>query len=501
VERLVEKAPDSALYLLRQIQPKNLSSTSDRALYGILLFQALDKNFLPLEPDSIIDFSIHYYEREGNRMHLATACFYKARMCKYATRHEEATLLYLRALENFKRLTNYLLLGKIYSDMGEICSLQHQYHNARLKYQLSVDCFTKANQKKYTLYALLDVGRMYQYVHKHDSAHSCYRKALSLTGDSLDKGACLQEMALNYYSSEQYDSALHYLRATISYPYLGNNRAIRYYKLGALLLDLKQYDSAYYYTSRALKYYSDIYTRRECYRILADVESLKGHKQQTNIYIRNYVACMDSIQKIESQTKAPVLESFQEVKKQVTKTNRYLFTLLLIIPLFAVLVFISIIRLRKSHIRERDILIEKHLLTQSEINKKHIDILHRKIDEKKAHLAENRRVILSSERELMTRQLYDELLHLDDWDTFSHDMNSFFYNLIIRLEEEYPDITRKEITWCCLSLLQITHADILTLIEYKQTSYSKFKQRLAKKMNLNDAAELTHFLDQKVVKH
>lgn len=101
----------------------------------------------------------------------------------------------------------------------------------------------------------------------------------------------------------------------------------------------------------------------------------------------------------------------------------------------------------------------------------------------------------------MTRQLYDELLHLDDWDTFSHDMNSFFYNLIIRLEEEYPDITRKEITWCCLSLLQITHADILTLIEYKQTSYSKFKQRLAKKMNLNDAAELTHFLDQKVVKH
>jgi len=62
-------------------------------------------------------------------------------------------------------------------------------------------------------------------------------------------------------------------------------------------------------------------------------------------------------------------------------------------------------------------------------------------------------------------------------------------------------LTRKEITCCCLSLLQITHVDVLTLIEYKQTSYSKFKQRLAKKMNLNDAAELTRFLEQKVENH
>jgi len=62
-------------------------------------------------------------------------------------------------------------------------------------------------------------------------------------------------------------------------------------------------------------------------------------------------------------------------------------------------------------------------------------------------------------------------------------------------------LTRKEIIWCCLIQLQITHVDVLTLIEYKQTSYSKFKQRLAKKMNLNDAAELTRFLEQKVEKH
>ncbi len=499
IEKIMERAPDSALYLLRQTHPKELKTTSDQALYGILLFQALDKNFLPLQPDSLIDFSIHYYERKNDRLHLATACFYKARMLKYDTNYEEATLLYLKALEHSQRLTNYLLLGKIYSDMGEICSLQHQYRAAQQKYQLSAEYFTKANKKKYALYALLDVGRMYQYVNRHDSAHSCYCKALSLVSDSLDKGACLQEIALNYYSSKQYDSALFYLHEIISFPYLGNNRAIRYYKLGAVLLDMKQYDSAHYYASNALKQHSDIYTRRECYRILADIESLKGHKQQTNIYIRNYVACVDSIQKIESQTKAPVLESLQQVRKEAGKTTCYLFILLLILPLLAVLVVIFIIRLCKGHKRERGVLLNKQVLTQNEIYKMHIKILHRRIEEMKVQQSQKRRVILSSERDLMTHSLYNELLHLDDWDTFSQDINSFLGNFITRLEEEYPTITRKEIIWCCLSLLQISHADILTLIEYKQTSYSKFKQRLAKKMNLNDAAELARFLEQKVV--
>ena len=500
VEKIMERAPDSALYLLRLIQPQSLSSASDRALYGLLLFQAQDKNFLSLEPDSLIDFSIHYYERKRESSRLAIACFYKGRMYKYAARYEEATLLYLKALENSQRSTNYLLLGKIYSDMGEICSLQHQYHNAQLKYQLSVNCFTKANQKKYALHALLDVGRMYQYVEKSDSAHHCYREALSLAVDSLDKGACLQEIALNYYSSEQYDSALFYLRKVIPFPYLGNNRAIRYYKLGAVLLDVKRYDSAYYYASHALKYSPDIYTRCECYRILADIESLKRHNDQTNAYIKKYVACMDSIQKIESQTQVPVLELFQQMKKQVSKSNRYLFTLLLLMLLFAALVTVLIIRLRKGHKRERHRLLEKQQLTQNEIYQKDIDILHRKIEEKKALQAQNRRIILSSERELMTRQLYNELLHLNDWTVFSREINSFFGELITLLEEDYPTITRKEITWCCLSLLHIEHVDILTLIEYKQTSYSKFKQRLAKKMNLNDASELAHFLDQKVMK-
>lgn len=500
VERLVETAPDSALLLLRQIQPNKLTCPADRALYGVLLFQALDRNFQGLKPDSVINFSIRYYEQNRKNSRLAAACFYKARMYKYATRYEDAATLYLKVLENSKKKANYLLVGKTYSDMGEICSLQHQYHDAQLKYQLAANYFTKANEKKYALYALLDVGRMYQYTNRHDSAHSYYRKALRIATDSLDRGACLQEIALNHYSSQRYDSALNYLRRLISFPYLGNNRAIRYYKLGAVLLDLQQYDSAYYYTSSALKYYSDIYTRRECYRILADIESMKGHKQQTNIYIRNYLACMDSIQKIGSQTQVPALESFHRAKTEVGKTKRYLLLtlLILIILTFCALAFIR--RQRNGHKQKHASLMEKYRITQNKVYQRDINALHRKIEERKAIQNRDRSIISSSEREQLTRQLYDELLHLNDWDTFSRNMNLFFGNLLTHLEAEYPTITRKEIIWCCLTLLQISPADILTLIGYKPSSQSKFKQRLAKKMKLNDASRLVPFLELMIEK-
>jgi len=498
VERLIESAPDSALCLLRQMQPNKLTLPSDRALYGILLFQALDKNFQTLKPDSVINFSIRYYKLNRKSSRLAIAYFYKARMYKYATRYEDAATLYLKVLENSKKKVNNLLVGKTYSDMGEICSLQHQYHNAQLKYQLAADYFTKADEKRYALHALLDVGRMYQYMNMHTHADSCYRKALGTATDSLDRGACLQEIALNHYSSQRYDSALNYLQRLIPFPYLGNNRAIRYYKLGAVLLDLKQYDSAYYYTSSALKYYSDIYTRRECYRILADIASMKGHKQQTNIYIRNYLACMDSIQKIGSQTQVPVLESFHRVKTEGSKTKRYLLVTSLIVPLlgFGALAFIR--RLRNGHKREHASLMEKYRITQNKVYQRDINALHRKIEERKAIQTRDRSIISSSEREQLTLQLYDELLHLNDWDTFSRDMNLFFGNLLTHLETRYPTITRKEIIWCFLTLLQISPADILTLIGYKPSSQSKFKQRLAKKMNLNDASRLVPFLEQMI---
>ena len=85
-ERMMETHPDFALRILKSMKPDQTKSESNRALYGLLLFQALDKNYKPLQPDSIIDFSINYYVRTNDKPRLASCYFYKGRMCKNALR-------------------------------------------------------------------------------------------------------------------------------------------------------------------------------------------------------------------------------------------------------------------------------------------------------------------------------------------------------------------------------------------------------------------------------
>ena len=99
-ELLMESAPDSSLHILQHISPNNYMPNSSKALYGLLMFQALDKNFLTLTPDTLINYSIAYYERAGEKSSLAAAYLYKGRMYKYALRYEDATMCLMKAVDN-----------------------------------------------------------------------------------------------------------------------------------------------------------------------------------------------------------------------------------------------------------------------------------------------------------------------------------------------------------------------------------------------------------------
>ena len=99
-ERLIETAPDSALQILRNVNYDKSLSAADRASYGLLLFEALDKTYQPLKPDSLLNFSIDYYKRKRNSEKLAKGYFYKGRSYNYAYQYENATKFYMLALDN-----------------------------------------------------------------------------------------------------------------------------------------------------------------------------------------------------------------------------------------------------------------------------------------------------------------------------------------------------------------------------------------------------------------
>jgi tetratricopeptide (TPR) repeat protein len=497
-EQLMETSPDSALHLLLQIKPNQSLSSADQALYGLLLFEALDKKYLPLQPDSAINFSLNYYQNKNDKEHLAKCYFYKGRMYKYAQHYDEATELYLKALDSSQDKKDYALMGKIYGDMGYICSIQQDYGKAREKHQLGVDCFNRIGKTVDACFRIIDIGVTYRCEKNYKMSLQYYRKAISICHDSILRGAAYQEIGTNYQYTKQLDSAEIYYRKSLSFPCKDNNYAIRCCTLADLFFSTSKYDSAIHYANTALKYSSSFFTQKACYRILANSKYSLGNFKQVAYYMDKYQACTDSIRKIDIQTRTTVLENIHLTSQTAGKTKQYLIILGWLTPCIIAISLFILFRLRQRNKGKEKQLVEVELqLSEKQMSLKNNFI--QKIEESKLlHMEEYRKSPLTK-REAMDKEVYNVCLHLNDWKFFSESMNRTFNNTVNYLEKTYPDITRKEITWCCLYLLNIHSGDMALVLDCKPESLYKLKQRLAQKMKLKTTLELNQLLKEKSV--
>jgi len=498
-EQLMESAPDSSLHILQHISHKNYMSSSNKALYGLLMFQALDKNYLTLTPDTLINYSIDYYEREGQKSRLAAAYLYKGRMYKYALHFEDATLCLMKAVDNADKTKDFALLGRIYTDLGDICFKQQDYIKARTEYKHKYEYFRKTNLKTHALEGLLDVGRTYFAVHKYDSAMLYYKRALSQATDSMSKARCIQEISQNYFAVKQYDSTLHYLRPIIDYPYVDNNRAIRYFVLADVYFELRQLDSARFYATATFKFKPDMDIRQGCYRILANTAFLRKKTEEMAHYMNLYTVCSDSIKKIESQTKVSVLEKMHQDSKDIQsgKRNSIVFATLLFI-LF-LLGFVVLYYLYTQHKKQKQLHEEQIQQAHSVLVKKQKNLVRGV--QQKIEIAKEKQIVVRkkstlSERDALVADIYQSKLQLNDWAEFTHLMNYTFNNLVSTLESSCPDIKQAEIIWCCLHLLDVPQAERMIVLNVSSGSLYKLKQRLALKLQLNGAKMLDEYLKQ-----
>jgi len=499
-EKLIEANPDSALYILKHITPTNYKSASNRALYGLLLMESLDKKQLSLEPDSLINFSIYYYENHPDGDRLATCYLYKGRQYKYAFQYEKAITCYLKALDVIKNKENYLLLGRINSDIADIYLYQCEYKLANGRYLEAYKYFNKAKFTTFAYYSLINIGKSFSQSKLYTKAQSYFNKVYIETKDSMVKGFAIQYIGINYYESKRMDSAIVYLRKSIYYPYTKSNRALRYYYLADLYYDLNLPDSATYYAQHAFNYEPDIRTKRECYRILTNCESSKGNIKEMNCYMAGYQDCSDSIRKIDAQTKGSVLETIHSTSEEVVKTKHWVWYLVVVILFITVLSILTYFQLQKRKKRELSETEEKHREQKEILRKdmmlKHRQVLLHKIEAIKTEQSAARKKLSLAEKEVLDKNIYDKLLHFNDTVFFFRQMDAILNNLVSKLKDRYPILSDREISWCCLYLLNIPSTDILLLLNYQVNTLNKMKQRLAIKLKLQNAFELSVFLNK-----
>ena len=497
-DRLIETSPDSALQILRHISPNLCKDPAHHAFYDLLLVRITDKLHLQLKSDSLLDYSLHYYLTHPDNELLASCYLFKGRKYKNNLQYDKAMDFYLKGLSIAQCTNDNLLLGRFNLDMGDIYLIQRDYSLSRQKYKRSFDYFTKIKIQPQAFYSFLNIGRTYHAAGDYTIAQRYYQKGYNNAADSLEKASVLQEIAINFYDRHQFDSALICFRQVIHYPYLGNNRAVRYSYFADLLLDLKQIDSATFYAKNAFNFYPDIVTQRECYRILTNTGYLKGNIRQMKMYMNQYVVLSDSVRKIEGQTKGSTVDSIRSSTLELIKTKNSQWYLVGFVLVGVLIVLVLIIQLRKLSILEIQ-KTEIHYQHQKkgiriDVLTKHSETILQKIEAVKSKQSLERKKASLTEKEKLDRKIYDDILHMNDMDFFYNEMDTVLNNLVSKLRTRYPALTPKEISWCCLYLLHIPTTDIYLLLDYKVGSLKKMKQRLAQKIIVPGIKGIDDFL-------
>ena len=93
-QTLIDTAPDTALALLDSIDSHSLMR-ADNALYALLMSQALDKNYIDITNDSLINIAVEHYTHSHNKYYKMLSYYYYGRV-KYNAQEYAKSIAHCR---------------------------------------------------------------------------------------------------------------------------------------------------------------------------------------------------------------------------------------------------------------------------------------------------------------------------------------------------------------------------------------------------------------------
>lgn len=186
-DSLIDKRADSALCILEKLSIEEISNKSAKAMYALLLTEALDKNFKSHRNDSLILIAVDYYKDNSNNKLKTKAYYYLGRVYQDNKDYVKATEAYLTALKTAS--PNQAPILQIYNNLAlcyesqefylpAIKTYKESYATAEIHYlsraSTKANIYTKASIYQ-TLYEINKENKNYeQAILYNDTALTCY---------------------------------------------------------------------------------------------------------------------------------------------------------------------------------------------------------------------------------------------------------------------------------------------------------------------------------------
>lgn len=517
--------PDSALSLLSSISPESLTSSGDNAFYALLITEARYKCYKPFTSDSEINMAVNYYEHHNKEHNKLTRSYlYKGAVIDELTKSavsnkmkktvDSAMIYYKRAEVNAIESKDFFNQGYANLRMGKLYSNHHAFDGRDIeKLVNALDCFRKHGNTHYQMICMKELGALYRSKNAND-AEAFLTDAISLAEKEKDTThliGCLHDLAYAYFMRGDENKSW-YMKA---YDLLARIKSLRQegldYKIyttsACVYAKLGMPDSAMIYLKMAEDVNHNIvwksnYLEAKSHVALARGDSLNFWKISHECDRMTFAALNDPdiVNIMNTELDFDSQHRTQIERKRHTDN---LITASIVATVILLLLLLALLMYRRSH-RYDKLVVELKDQSQSQMN----DLMGLQGNISEMKIQDERLKSFISSHMGMMREMIEACYHepnnriaenmkrivkfqdsnKNNWVKLYDYIDMEHNNIMTVTQQRYPQLDDRDLLLLALTSLGFSYIQTAIIMGYSNaTSVSVIKQRLAKKMGLDES--------------
>ncbi len=527
-ERQMTDRPDSAKTTLESIVRRTVRTRKSRARFALLYSQALDKNFIDVDCDSLACIATAYYRSRGNPDEKALAFYYRGRVYENAWKVDSAIIFYNQAEQYIAKTKNFYLKGLVANALAGMYSSQRFSSLAKDKYLEAAGYFERIGHKKNMLInyagAIGILSSMQNYCEQEYYLDRCDSLARELKDNRMLLHIALLRARLLKNRDRNYTEGLRVLQDAINQ--YGNGKIPDSYRfvLCEICIELSQLDSAKMYLLPLTESMSLATSRRRMEILFLQSRIYELQRRYKDAYELNMLALhiSDSIYFAEKDRTIPELKAKYR-NEQLILRNQYLKKISLYQGYVALTILIAVLSGALWLINRR----QQKILQQKRQIREYRDAMLRLKEEyetlQRNNTSRGESVV---DEEVLTRRIDFLKQLLDTASNFKHDKDKFqskieglltkngskkekndilpmFTDLINMrhpgiigyIMKKYPLITESEVALYCMICMDVSKSAVCLVLGCQAKTYYNYRNVLRNKLHIanDDITIRQHF--------
>ena len=512
-EAVMNEHPDSALNLLKGIAQPELQTQAHHARYALLYSQALDKNYIDLTSDSLINIAVDYYKDRDDVRAKFLSYYYQGRIYTNANNLTQATLAYMEAEQLVDELGDDYAAGLLYNQMGNIYRDYYDFPKALESYRLSTEHYHKADKPLHKFYGMLRQSSIYKSMNKEtDSFHILYNTLIEAkeTNQTSIIHSCLGDLIMLCLNMDKQEEAVSFYNELINHYSIERMTSSFYASLGLLMAKEKNVEKSQLYINKAWERARTQSDSVHLYYISSQVEQLSSSYQKAfsdleqSITLQNR-SVRESLQQPILTTQMDFLRQKMELQKYKAQSERQMriigvvLTILLVVAaVYGVSVYIK--RQREKYLKQIRKQVARIELLKDEKNGMEEEV--RKLNQLLSQGGELKDELMQAKGEwtrledIRALELYTRLHQAPslynpsaDYDALLRWVDIASVRFAERLQESYPHLNVSEITLCCLVRMGYSPSQMAEILHVKIPTVNRYIYRICTSLELPNHKE------------